>query len=72
LAWSIDYFVRALFRSRRAGILARLAFCWLPLLDRFLDPRFSVDGASSVYFLGRKSSSRLSAHDAIGCYHGAQ
>ncbi len=72
LAWSIDYFVRSLFRSHTAGLLARLVFCWLPLLDRLLDPRFSLDAASSVYFLGRKSPSRLSAHAVIGCYHGAQ
>jgi SAM-dependent methyltransferase len=72
LAWSIDYFFRALFRSRMAGLGARLAFSWLAHLDRFLDPKYSIDGASSVYFLGRKSPSRLSPQDIIGCYQGAQ
>ena len=72
LAWSIDYFFRALFRSQMAGLGARLVFSWLAHLDRYLDPRYSIDGASSVYFLGRKSPSRLSPQDIIGYYQGAQ
>lgn len=72
LAWSIDYFVRALARSRSAGLLARLAVSWLCRLDPLLDPRFSLDGASSVYFLGRKSTRRLSAAAIVAHYQGAQ
>jgi SAM-dependent methyltransferase len=72
LAWSIDYFFRALFRSQMAGLGARLACSWLAHLDRYLDPKYSIDGASSVYFLGRKSPSRLSPQDIIGYYQGAQ
>ncbi|MBO0684547.1 MAG: class I SAM-dependent methyltransferase, partial [Candidatus Dormibacteraeota bacterium] len=72
LAWSIDHFVRALFRSRKAGLAARLAVGWLARLDPFLDPRFSLDAAGSVYFLGRKSSVELSPREAIAYYQGAQ
>lgn len=72
LAWSIDYFVRALLRSRKAGLAARLAVGWLARLDPILEPRFSLDGASSVYFLGRKSSVELSPREAIAYYQGAQ
>lgn len=72
LVWSIEHFMRALFRSRAAGYLARLSTFWIGRLDRFLDPQFSIDGASSVYFLGRKSMSRMSAHDVISYYQGAQ
>lgn len=72
LAWSIDYFVRALLRWRRAGLAARMAVGWLARLDPILDPSFSLDGASSVYFLGRKSSVELSAREAIEYYQGAQ
>jgi hypothetical protein len=45
---------------------------WLARLDRFLDPEFSIDGASGVYFLGRKSNSRMSKRAAIEYYQGAQ
>jgi SAM-dependent methyltransferase len=72
LAWSVDYFVRALLRSRSAGLAARLAVGWLPHLDRWLDPRYSSDGASSVFFLGQKSTTRLTPRDIIRSYQGAQ
>lgn len=72
LAWSIDYFVRALCRSQRAGFVARLAFSWLARLDGRLDVRFSLDAASSVYFLGRKGGTRLSPRDLVRAYDGAQ
>jgi SAM-dependent methyltransferase len=72
LAWSVESFFRSLLRSRTAGGIARLALWWLPRLDRFLDPRHSIDGASSVYFLGRKSDTQLSPRDIIAYYQGAQ
>ena len=58
LRWSINYFVRALTRSVTLGRIAGLAFFWLSHVDRFLDPRHSLDGANSVYFLGRKAGRR--------------
>ena len=72
LVWSIEHFTRSLFRSRTAGFIARLSMFWLARLDRFLDPEFSIDGASGVYFLGRKSNSRMSKRAAIEYYQGAQ
>jgi SAM-dependent methyltransferase len=72
LAWSVDYFIRALLRSRRAGILARIAASWLYLFDRFLDPKYSIDGANGVYFLGRKADSPLPPHAMVAYYRGAQ
>jgi SAM-dependent methyltransferase len=72
LIWSIDYFVRALFRSARAGYLARVPFFWLNYIDRHLDERYAVDGASGVFFLGRKSGSRISPRDIIDYYQGSQ
>jgi SAM-dependent methyltransferase len=72
LTWSIDYFFRALFRSRMAGVVARLAVSWLAHLDRYLNARYSIDGASCVYFLGRKSNSRISTQDIIDYYQGTQ
>jgi SAM-dependent methyltransferase len=72
LAWSIDYFFRALTRSRRLGTLVKLAFFWLSYVDRFLDAQYSLDAASSVYFLGRRSESPISAADIVTYYQGAQ
>ena len=70
LRWSIGYFFRALTRSVAAGRIAGLAFFWLSHLDRFLDPRHSLDGASSVYFLGRKGGPVMTPPQAIEHYQG--
>lgn len=70
LMWSIDYFVRALTRSRLLGRVAALCFSWLSLADRLLDPRHSIDGASSVFFLGRKTGNEISRSDIIEHYRG--
>lgn len=70
LMWSIDYFVRALTRSRLLGRIAALCFSWISLADRLLDPRHSVDGASSVFFLGRKTDTEISRSDIIDNYRG--
>jgi SAM-dependent methyltransferase len=70
LRWSVNYFVRALTRSATLGRIAGLAVFWLSHLDRFLDPRHSLDGANSVYFLGRKGGPGLSPSDAIERYQG--
>jgi SAM-dependent methyltransferase len=72
LMWSIDYFMRALTRSRKVGLIVRLAFFWLAYIDRFLDPKHSIDAASSVYFLGRKANSRVAPLDMVRYYQGAQ
>ena len=72
LALSVEVFFRSLLRSRTAGALARLAVWWLPRLDRFLDSRHAIDGASSIYFLGEKSNTRLSPRDVVAYYRGAQ
>ncbi|WP_157897330.1 class I SAM-dependent methyltransferase [Mycobacteroides franklinii] len=70
LRWSIDYFVRALTRSVRLGRAASLVFFWLSYVDRILDPGHSLDGASSVFFLGRKAAESISESDLIDYYRG--
>lgn len=72
LLWSIDYFVRALFRSRRAGKIAKLTFFWLHYADRLISDRDSLDTASGTYFLGRKSQESLGPRDIVQFYRGAQ
>jgi len=70
LRWSIQYFVRALSRSIAIGRIAGLLFFWLSHLDRFLDPKHSLDGANSVYFLGRRGSRVMTPREAIEHYLG--
>jgi SAM-dependent methyltransferase len=70
LRWSVDYFVRALTRSVPLGRIVSLAFFWLSHLDRFLDPKHSVDAASSVFFLGRKTDRPITGTDIIDYYQG--
>jgi SAM-dependent methyltransferase len=70
LRWSVDHFVRALTRSVSLGRLASLCLFWLSHLDRVLDPKHSVDAASSVFFLGRKTDRPISEADIIDYYQG--
>lgn len=72
LTWSIDYFVRGVFRSRRAGKVAKLAFAWLRLFDRIIPPDHASDAASGVFLIGCKSSRELSPQGAVDFYRGAQ
>jgi SAM-dependent methyltransferase len=72
LSWSIDHAVRALTRSRTAGRIARLATFWVRFADRFSDPRFAADGASALYFLGRRAERSITPVEAIRTYAGAQ
>ena len=72
LTWSIDYFVRGVFRSRLAGKAAKLAFAWLRLFDRIIPADHASDAASGVYFLGCKSSLEISPRAAVDFYRGAQ
>jgi SAM-dependent methyltransferase len=72
LSWSIDHYVRALTRSRTAGRLARLLFFWVRFADRFSDDAAARDGASAVYFLGRRSERELAPKEILAAYRGAQ
>lgn len=70
LRWSIDYFVRALTRSVLLGRIMALCFFWLSYTDRILDAKHSIDGASSVFFLGRKSALPITEAEIIDYYQG--
>ena len=72
LMWSIDYFFRGLLRSRTAGKVAKLAFFWLHLLDRYIPSSHTADAASGYFFLGRKSQWEVGPREIIGYYRGAQ
>jgi len=70
LRWSLDYFVRALTRSVRLGRVTSLCLFWLSYADRMLDRGHSLDAASSVFFLGRKSAAPITPTQIIGYYQG--
>lgn len=69
--WSTDHLVRGLFRSVKAGVVAKLLLFWVQHLDRLVGRGFAVDGASAVFFLGSKSESELRPRDMITHYKGA-
>ena len=66
LAWSVTYAVRGATRSRIAG-----ALCGAVLepvghaLDRIVPREYAVDGASSVYFYGKRSERTLSPREIV-------
>jgi SAM-dependent methyltransferase len=70
LRWSVDYFVRALTRSALLGRVVSLCFFWLSYVDRILDPKHSLDAASSVFFLGRKTAVPITVAEIIDYYQG--
>lgn len=72
LLWSIDYFVRGLFRSVRAGKAAKLMFFWLALLDPVVPVEYAHDAASGFYLMGRKSEMTLKPDEIVATYPGAQ
>lgn len=78
LAWSYKYFLFSLVggRSRRVRqavtLFAYLTSFWLALLDRFTITRAAtLDAASGLYFLGRKSEYELSDREIVALYRGA-
>ena len=72
LLWSIDNFVRGVFRSRTVGKVIKLGFFWLQYFDRIIPESYNIDAASGVFFLGRKQSVPINGIKAIAHYKGAQ
>jgi SAM-dependent methyltransferase len=72
LLWSIDNFVRGVFRSRRVGKVIKLGFFWLQYFDRIIPESYNIDAASGVFFLGRKQSAVINGNEVIAHYKGSQ
>lgn len=68
MIWSIRYFISGIFRTKRAGQLAGLLFFWLRLFDRLIPKKARADGASGVYFLGKKIQNPIKEKDIIAFY----
>jgi SAM-dependent methyltransferase len=71
LLWSINYTVRSLFRSRRAGIAVRTLLLPLIFLDRYIPTPYASDAADATFFLGRKSPTAIQPSDIVNFYRGA-
>lgn len=72
MLWSIDYFIRGLFRSRLLGKIAKLLFFWIRYFDYLIPESYNIDCASGVFFLGFKSNTSIHAKDMPSCYTGTQ
>jgi SAM-dependent methyltransferase len=73
LRWSFEHFVRALFRSKIAGMATRPLTLPLNLFERPASMNnFGMDACCGSYFVGRKSSKTLSPREIIASYVGAQ
>jgi SAM-dependent methyltransferase len=70
LMWSMGAFARALTRSAAFGRIVQLCCFWLRYMDAVLDPKYSIDAASGVYFLGCKSGRSIAQADIVSYYLG--
>ncbi|KAB2899983.1 MAG: methyltransferase domain-containing protein [Kofleriaceae bacterium] len=75
LAWSFTYFLQSFARSSRQRKLARAVGIVSSYPLRFLDPLLidrpaTIDAASAVYFLGRKTGDTLSDRELTRQYRG--
>lgn len=72
LLWSISYFFGGLFRSIMVKNIVRVFFFWLRYFDFLVPDSHNIDGASGVYFIGKKSEIVLSEDEIITYYNGSQ
>jgi SAM-dependent methyltransferase len=71
ILWSIKYFVASIFGTYKMGTLVAVMFFWLRFFDYVAWGAFAFDGASGVYFLGRRSDRSLSPKEILSLYRGA-
>jgi hypothetical protein len=72
LLWTIDYFSRSLFRSKAVGKIFKLLFFWIQYLDKIMSEKYSIDTASSVFFMGKKSNQKITPKEIVKHYKGFQ
>jgi SAM-dependent methyltransferase len=75
LAWSWEFFLLSFARSRLTrrvlGAIGRFTAFWLTYLDAILASRpASIDGASALFFLGRKTASHVTDQEIVAGYRG--
>jgi len=77
LAWSVQYFCLGLARGRTSRLVCNalgrlLGFPWKYADRYFITREPALDGASGVFFIGRKSQSVLSDRDLVSQYRGGE
>lgn len=72
LQWSIRYFFWGLTRSRMLGLALSAPFMFVRWFDRWMPREFRSDGASSLFFMGKKAQNEIDVNDIISFYKGAQ
>jgi SAM-dependent methyltransferase len=72
LVWSLRSFIGALLRSKKIGKASTLLFFWLRFFDYLMPESYKSDGASGVYFMGRKVEHTIQPDDIIAFYRGVQ
>lgn len=68
LLWSIAHFLKSMGVGPRLTAIMTLPFSWLRLLDKFARRPQALDGASGVYFLGRKSAQSVQPRQMLDYY----
>jgi SAM-dependent methyltransferase len=72
LSWSLDHWARGVTGSRAVGRAVRLLLFWVRFADRVARADAGTDGASALYFLGRRSTDTLAPRAIVRGYAGAQ
>lgn len=69
LLWALRSALYGLLGNHTIATALCAPFAWIRLLDRCGKERAKLDGASELFFLGRKSHSSLHPKDAVSYYH---
>lgn len=72
MTWSIEYFYRAIFRSRLIGKMFKIIFFWIRYVDYIVPAEHNFDAANGCYFIGVKSPKSKQLINPIDDYKGAQ
>lgn len=68
LLWSIAHFFKSMGLGPKLTAIMTLPFFWLRLVDKFARRQAALDGASGVYFLGRKSADGVQPRQMLDYY----
>ena len=60
------------FRNRKIGEILTLPFFWLRWLDWLIGKSYASDGASGVFFLGRRSDTAIEPRDVVSAFRGVR
>ena len=72
LIWSIRSAMTGVFRNRKIGEILTLPFFWLRWLDWLIGKSYASDGASGVFFLGRRSETAIEPRDVVSAFRGVR